>query len=131
MDPTELTTLQTIVEFINAGGIVAVLVIIVAGFWTGKLMSRATHDEIEKKQEVIVDTLVERINGHFVNQEKKFETFTGSIGVLTDDYFKWQDEWRQTLKNQTESLTKQNGILMQMSSTLQSIDTEIKRQNGS
>ena len=120
MDDPTLTSITTVVQLINAGGVVAVLIILVGGFWTGKIMSRKTHDEIAEKQTLIVDRFVEKINGSFGTQSERIE-------VIFNDYINWKDEWRVGLDIVGAELKSAND---EQTAILTSIDTQLKRANN-
>ena len=107
-----MENVATIIDLINAGGIVAVLVILVAGFWTGKVLSRRTHDEIVSKQDIVVDRFIEKINGSFQHVNESLITQTKSIDQLV--------EVNETLARRS---TDQTVIL-------RNIENELKKQNA-
>jgi len=52
-----MEALAPIIELVNAGGIVAVLVLVLFGFYSGKVMSRASHDESRRDVENAVSAI--------------------------------------------------------------------------
>jgi hypothetical protein len=119
----EITAIREVVGLISDGGVLVILVFAVWGFWTGKIMSRKTHEEIDEKQGVILDHLIEKINGSFDQQNEQQGEFIKRVDTLAQDYFIFQKDIRKGM-NRMEEVTPK------LLDTLESIDDQLKKQNG-
>ena len=118
------TTFIAIVDIINAGGVVAILLLVLGGFYTGKIMSRKTHEEIEEKQTVIVDKFVDKINGSFITQNE-------NMTRMYNDYTEWKVERRDDLVAMNEVNSELVKAVGQQTTILRSIEVELKKSNNS
>jgi hypothetical protein len=118
-----IESLQSVIGLITDGGVLVILVIAVWGFWTGKIMSHQTHEEISEKTDLVVDRLVEKINGSFKFQNDQQERFIRKVDDLATNYFVFQKDIRDVM----ETLEDINPKLL---TTLNSIDEQLKKQNG-
>lgn len=77
MTADQLTNLDIILQLIQTGGVVVVLVLISYAFMTGKLISRPMHDEIlrvyEKQASKMADAFGRRMNGLNKNVDELVE----------------------------------------------------------
>lgn len=57
-----------VIEIVNAGGVIAILVLLVMGFFSGTILSRKVHDEMNEKQQIVIDSTIKKIDEGFKGQ---------------------------------------------------------------
>lgn len=116
-------TIVSIIDIINAGGVVAILSIVLFGFYSGKIISWKTHQEISERTEVVVEHLIEKINGSFEEQNVQQSEFIKRVDVLAQDYLVFQRDLR-------DGMSTMQQMNPQLLKTLQSIEEQLKKQYG-